>query len=130
MVIDPIADMINRMKNASRVGQETVAVPFSNLKLRIAETLKKEGYITDINKKGKGIHSELVLELAYVDKKSKITDVRRVSKPSCRVYVSKKEIKPVRRGYGRSIVSTPKGILTGNEARQQNLGGELLFMIW
>ena len=118
------------MKNASLVGKESVFFPYSKMKNSIVECLKKEGYISNIAKKVKKDQPVLEVGLIYVDKKPKITEVERISKQSRRVYFSVKDIHSVRNGSGLLILSTPKGILSGREARKEQVGGEALFKIW
>lgn len=130
MVVDPIADLVNRLKNAGRAGQKETAIPFSKMKYSISELLQREGFVGAISEKGKGVKRDLVVELNYNGKNPRITDVKRVSKPSRRLYTSVKEIIPVKNGRGRMILSTPKGIMTGSQAREAGVGGEILFLIW
>ncbi len=130
MVNDPIADFIIRLKNASAVKQALVLVDFSNLKLAIAEKLARLGFLKSISKKGKKIKKLLEVELIYKNGKPLITGTKRISKLSRRVYLGSKAIRPFRQGYGYLIISTPKGILTGDEARLAKVGGEPLFTIW
>ncbi len=131
MVTDPIGDFIIQIKNAAAVKKELICVPHSKLKLAVAEALQKKGYITSVNRKGKKVQKTLELALRYdKDNKSVIKGVRRVSKPSRRTYVGAKDIQPVKYGKGALILSTPKGILTDEEARKANVGGEALFKIW
>ncbi len=118
------------MKNASLAGKDTVAVPYSKLKNAIAECLKKEGYVKSISKKVQKGFPVLEVELVYVDKNPKITQVQRISKQSSRVYYAVKDIHRVRNGSGLLVLSTPKGILSGNVARKEQVGGEALFKIW
>ena len=118
------------MKNASLAGKESVVLPYSNMKHAIAECLKKESYITSVSKKIRKDHPVLEVELAYIDNKPKITEVERVSKQSRRVYFGVKDIHSVRNGTGLLVLSTPKGILSGKEARKEQVGGEALFRIW
>ncbi len=127
---DPIADMIIRIKNATISRKESVLVPFSKLKFEIASVLEKEGYISSVSKKGKKIAKFLELGLIYEGNESKVTGVRRVSKPSRRVYKKSGELRPVKNGFGISVVSTPKGILSGKVARKEKVGGEVLFEVW
>lgn len=123
--------MLISLKNAALVKGAIVEVPFSNLKANVADVLVSEGYITRVVKKGKKIKKTLEMEIAYsASGEPKIKEVERVSKPSRRVYLSHKEIIPVRRGHGRLVLSTPKGILTGDKARKAGVGGEALFKIW
>ena len=131
MVTDPIADFITQIKNASAVGQVRVAVPYSEFKLRVAELLKQEGYLAQVEPKGKKAHRTLEVELAYeADGSRKVHEVKRLSKPSRRIYASAKDLRPVRSGHGIVVLSTPEGVLSGSVARKKQLGGELLFEIW
>lgn len=128
--MDSISNMIIMMKNASRVGKSTVSFPYSNLKNAILECLKKEGYISAFSKKAKKGLPVLEVELTYANGKPKINEVERVSKLSKRVYFGIKEIYPVKNGSGILVLSTPKGILSGKEAKKEQVGGEALFKIW
>lgn len=128
--MDPISNMIIMIKNGSCAGKASVSLPYSKIKEAIAECLKKEGYIKDFSKKTKLGHPSLEVELVYVGKKPKVNDVERVSKQSRRVYFQIKDIYPVRNGSGLLVLSTPKGILSGKEARKEQVGGEALFKIW
>jgi len=128
--MDSISNMIIMMKNASLAGKEVVAFPYSKMKNAIAECLKKEGYVSEISKKVKKGQPMLEVGLIYVDKKPRITEVERVSKQSRRVYFGMKDIHSVRSGSGLLVLSTPKGILSGKEARKEQVGGEALFRIW
>ena len=118
------------MKNGSLVGKESVLFPYSKIKHAIADCLKKEGYINAVSKKVKKDQPMLEVELVYVDKKPKISEVERVSKQSRRVYFGVKDIHPVRNGSGLLVLSTPKGILGGKEAKREQVGGEALFRVW
>jgi small subunit ribosomal protein S8 len=131
MVNDPIGDFIIRIKNASMVGKPAVVAPHSKLRLAVAEVLAQEGYLASVNKKGKKVGKTLEVSLSYnKDKSPRISGVERVSKPGRRIYKSASEIRPVKYGHGRLILSTPKGILTGESAQKENVGGEVLFKIW
>ena len=131
MVTDPIADFLIQMQNAARAGKSTVLLPFSQMKFSIAEALKKEGYISKIEKKGKKTQKFLSLELATTeDGAPTLQGTKRISKPSRRVYMGADDIQPVKYGHGTLILSTPQGILTGKEARKGRIGGEVLFEIW
>lgn len=128
---DPIASMLQSIKNGNLVSNETASFPFSKLKLSILEVLKEEGLISGIEKKTKKGHPVIEISLAYdVAGKPKVKDVSRISKPSRRVYIGAKEIFPVRSGKGMIILSTPKGIMTGTKARKEMVGGEVLFKVW
>lgn len=130
MTNDPIADFIQRIKGASAVKKETVSMPFSTLKLAIAEKLVQRGFIKTVEKKGK-VKKTLEIELMYSHGgMAKIHDVKRISKPGRRLYTGSGDIKSIKHGHGLLILSTPKGILAGDEAKKQNVGGETLFSIW
>ena len=134
-VIDPIADMLARIRNASAVGHNTVAVPQSNIKAAIAQILKDEGFIQDYEVVLSGqAHSVLRLWLKYTgDRRHRrpvITGMERVSKPGRRVYSGKDEIPWVLSGTGVAILSTPKGVLSGDQARRLGVGGEVLCYVW
>lgn len=131
MTTDPISDMLIQIKNATMVKKPSVSIPYSNIKMEIAKVLQKEGYLKSAVKKGKKIKKVLACDLIYSENnESKIHDVARVSKLSCRVYIGVKELKPVRQGSGLMVLSTPKGIMTSKEAKEANVGGEVLFKIW
>jgi len=130
MVTDPIADFITRLRNASAVGRPTVTVNFSNLIMAIAEKLTAAGLLKAVVKKGKKTRKFIEVELVYKDNRPRITGVRRLSKTSRRVYLGIRAIRPFRQGYGQLILSTPRGILTGDEARRLKVGGEPLFTIY
>ncbi len=131
MVGDTVGDFIIQLKNAGMVGKKEVRLPYSKLKHSIADVLKKEGYIAEVATEGESAKKQLAVSLKYSEAGThKIVDVKRVSKPGRRTYTKASEIYPVKFGKGRVIFSTPAGILTGEEARKQNVGGEQLFMIW
>ena len=131
MISDPVGDFIIRLKNAGAVKKAGVSVPFSALKMSIAEKLKDAGFLKAIEKKGKKVRKTLDVVLKYDEAgKHVINGVRRISKPGRRLYRTAREIMPVRYGHGALILSTPKGILTGKEARKEKVGGEALFEIW
>ena len=118
------------MKNASLANKEVVSFPYSKIKNAIATCLKKEGYISEFSKKVKKGQPVLEVNLIYREGKPRITEVERISKQSKRVYFSMKDIHTVKNGFGLLVLSTPKGILSGKEARSENVGGEALFKIW
>lgn len=130
MVTDPISNLIISLKNAQLAGRPLVTVPFSNFKLAIAELLKQEGYLKSITKKGKKVKKFLELELASGEGAKRINEVKRMSKPSRRMYHGAAEVKSVRQGYGIAVYSTPKGVLTDKAAREAKVGGEILFNIY
>src|SRR5574344_2886987 len=122
--MDQIANMINMIKNAGMAGRESVIVPHSNIKQAILECLLKEGYISSVSKKTRKNFPVLEIGVAYKDGVSKITGVERVSRLSRRVYKGVKEIRPTLNGFGLTVLTTPKGILTDKEARKEMVGGE------
>ena len=128
--MDSISNMIIVLKNGSRAGKESVLVPYSKMKNAIALCLQKEGYATEVSKKVKKGEPLLEIGLVYIDKKPRITEVERISKQSRRVYFGMKDIHTVRNGTGLLVLSTPKGILSGKEARKEQVGGEALFKVW
>lgn len=125
MVNDPVADFVVQLKNAGAAGRMQVVVPYSKLKLAIAQKLEQCGYLKAVNKRGKKARKAIEVEL-----KSPIQGVKRISKPGRRIYTGVTQIRPVRQGKGVLVLSTPKGILTDLEARKEHVGGEALFMIW
>lgn len=129
---DPIADMLTRIRNANRVHFKSVDVLSSRINLNMAKVLKKSGFISgyDIKNDPRG-HEILRVYLKYPDtKRTIITDIQRVSKPGRRVYVKSENIPQVLNGYGISILSTSRGVMTDKEARELRLGGELLCNVW
>jgi small subunit ribosomal protein S8 len=126
---DPISDMLTRIRNANRALLPAVDVPHSRMKESIAGILKREGYIVDFAVDGK-IARTLKVKLKYQGKKSVIEGMRRISTPGLRRYVGATDIPRVRGGLGVAVVSTSEGVMTGNQARKKNLGGELLCYIW
>ena len=127
---DPIADMLNNIKNASNAGKTTAVVPFSMMKESIASVLFQNGYIASYAKKGKKVAKTLEIGIAFDGKQGRIAGVTRMSKPSRRMYIKAAEIRPFKNGYGLMVVSTPKGLMTGEEAKKAQVGGEVLFKIW
>lgn len=130
MVTDPIADLINRIKTAQLAGRPSISVPISKIKFKIAELLVKEGYIESVEKRGKKTVKYMDISLKYQKGKPEVRGLKRLSKPSQRVYLSAYNIKPVKQGHGTLVLSTPKGLLTDKEARKEKVGGEALFSIW
>jgi small subunit ribosomal protein S8 len=130
MVGDTISNLIISLKNAGKARHEAVVIPFSNMNLAILETLKKEGFVTDIEKTGKDIKKKLIVTLKYEDGVPAISDVKRASKQSKRVYTGYKDIKSVRNGYGIAVLSTPQGVMSNKQATKAKVGGELLFTMW
>jgi len=126
---DPISDMLTRIRNAHRALLPALELPHSNVKESIAIILKKEGYIAEVSVEGKPL-KKLKLKLKYQGKKGVIEGLRRVSSPGLRRYVGATEIPRVRAGLGTAIVSTSQGVMSGTQARKNNLGGELLCYVW
>ncbi len=131
MVTDPIADMLTRIRNAAKARHARVDMPSSKLKVEIARILKEEGYLSTYKVVDEKAKKTLRIGLRYTTgKQSIITDLRRVSRPGCRRYVGKGEIRAVVGGMGISIVSTPRGVMTGQSAKKAGVGGELLCEVW
>jgi small subunit ribosomal protein S8 len=130
-VSDPIADMLTRIRNAIMARHDNVLVPASKMKLSIARILKEQGFITDYEVVRGKPHRVIKIYLRYLDdSQPAISGLKRVSKPGLRVYIQKKEIPRIYGGLGIAIVSTPKGIRTGQQAWRQGSGGELLCYVW
>jgi small subunit ribosomal protein S8 len=128
--MDKISNLLISLKNGGNAGKETVMVPATKLSGEIAKTLFNAGYVASYAKKSRMKGDVLELGIVYMDKKPKINDVKRLSKSSKRVYCGVHDVKPVKNGRGLLVLSTPKGILTGDEARKEHVGGEALFEIW
>jgi small subunit ribosomal protein S8 len=128
--MDSIVDMLNRIRNAQMVGHPAVDIPFSNFKYEIAKILEKQGFLHKIEKKGRKTRASIEITLKYDDKRPVIEGLKRVSKQVQRIYSNKDNIQKVKGGFGISIVSTSKGLMTDKEARKQNLGGEIICEIW
>jgi small subunit ribosomal protein S8 len=128
---DPIADMLTRIRNAVMARHDFVLVPASKMKISIAKVLKEEGFINDFEVIKHTHHRAIKLHLRYTDKKAPIlSGLKRVSKPSLRVYTQCSEIPRVYGGLGIAVLSTPKGVMTGQQAWHQHLGGEILCYVW
>lgn len=127
---DPIADLLTRIRNAGSAQLPAVEIPHSNMKESIALVLKREGYVSDVAVEGVVAKKTIRVKLKYLGRKSVIDGLKRVSTPGLRRYVASDEIPRVRNGMGTAILSTSAGILTGNEARHNNVGGELLCYVW
>ena len=135
-VIDPIADMLTRIRNAVMAGHTLVALPSSKLKLEIAKILKDEGFLEgfEVADTENSVQKVLRLKIKYVgerrERRPVISGIERVSKPGRRVYTKKQDIPWVLSGIGVAILSTPKGVMTGTRARQLGVGGEILCKVW
>jgi small subunit ribosomal protein S8 len=131
MTTDPIADMLARIRNAVLARHARTEMPLSKMKVRIAHILKAEGYIDDFSMQTDALPATLTIQLKYArDRSSAIVGMRRLSRPGRRVYVSHDDLPKVMSGMGISIVSTSRGVLTGRQAEQQRVGGELLCEVW
>jgi len=129
MTIDPIADMLTRIRNASLVRKAEVLVPYSKIKFAIAKILEKEKYVTNVEEVD-APEKSIKVSLLYENKKPVISSIQRVSKVGHRVYVGSKEIRPVLNGYGIAILSTSKGLMTNKDARKSGLGGEIICEVY
>jgi small subunit ribosomal protein S8 len=127
---DPISDFLTRFKNASRANNDRFLAPFSKMKAEVARILKEEGYIWNYEVDTSGQFPQLLVTTKFVDGKPALTDLKKVSKPGRRQYTGAKDIPRVLNGLGITIVSTSRGLMTGAQARRQNIGGELLALVW
>jgi len=131
LITDPIADLLIRIKNAGAVNKDSVSVPYSKMKHAIADALQRADFVAGVEKTGKGVKKTLNIKLSYTDSgKPKVKEVERISKPGRRMYRKASEIFSVKYGKGIAVLSTPKGILLGDEARKENVGGEILFELF
>jgi small subunit ribosomal protein S8 len=131
MVGDTVGDFVVRLKNAGMVGHDQVSLPYSKLRHAIADKLAHAGYVSMVETAGDTPATKmLTVALQYTDGEHKIRGIKRVSKPGRRLYAKASELHPVKFGQGHLILSTPAGILTNTEAKEQNVGGEQLFIIW
>ena len=127
---DPISDFLTRLRNATRAQKHELSLPFSNIKNDMARVLKQEGYIADYAVEGDGATKSIKVTTKFVEQTSAINGLKRVSRPGLRRYVGAGEIPRVRGGQGIAILSTPRGVLSGREAKRQNVGGELLAYVY
>jgi small subunit ribosomal protein S8 len=131
MHTDPIADYLTRIRNAIRAGHDDVEIPASTQKMELCRILKEQGYITDSYKKPAPVGETIEVTLKYTeDRKPVILGIERVSRPGRRRYVDHKSVPRVQGGTGTAIVSTSHGVMTGHEARQQGVGGEVVAYVW
>ena len=131
VMTDPIADMLTRIRNANQMKHLTVLVPASKIKLEILNVIKNEGYIEDVEFVEDGKQGTIKVTLKYTEKKERvIKGITRISKPGLRVYAKSTEMPKVLNGLGVAVVSTSNGVMTDREARQKNLGGEVIAYIW
>ncbi|MFH1582584.1 MAG: 30S ribosomal protein S8 [bacterium] len=127
---DPITDMLNRIRNAQAVEHPTVDVPFSKFKYGLAKILEKNGFISKVEKKNKKSKDSMEITLKYNDKIGAISGLRKVSKPGQKIYSDYLKLKRIKSGYGISVISTSKGLMTDREAKKSKIGGEVIFEIW
>ena len=127
---DPVTDMLNRIRNAQAVFQPTVDVPLSKIKFEICQILAREGFIKAFERKGRKNKKIIQITLKYNEKIPAISGMKRISKPGQKIYLPYKKIKKVKGGYGLSIISTSRGLMTDKEARRKKLGGEVICEIW
>lgn len=130
VLTDPISDFLTRWKNASRAKKQEFTAPYSKIKAEIARILQEEGYIWGFEVDTSATHPVLKVKAKYQGSTPILNDLRRMSSPGMRQYVGATEIPRVLNGMGIAILSTPKGIMTGNQAKKQNVGGELLALVW
>lgn len=128
-MVNSYIDLIIRVKNGYLANRETIESPYSGFVEEILTVLKQIGFIKDYQI-GKDLKKRIIIDLLYKAGKSVLTDVKIMSKPGRRIYISYKDLKPVLGGFGYSLISTPKGVMTNKQARKEKLGGELLFQIW
>lgn len=129
-MIDPISDMLTRIRNGSAVRKASVSMPYSNVKFAIAKILESEGYLVDVLAQSEGVKKTLTLTLKYDGKKPVIQSIKRVSTPGRRVYKKTAELSSVLSNFGIAILSTPNGMMTNKEARSRRLGGEVICEIF
>lgn len=131
MNTDPIADMLTRIRNGLMAGHDFTDMPASKIKISLAETLKKEGFVRSYEVRQDEVRRTMRVHLAYTDKREPtITGIQRISKPGLRVFVQKRDTPRVYGGLGIAIISTSQGLLTGGEARKRGLGGEVICHVW
>jgi small subunit ribosomal protein S8 len=131
MLTDPIADYLTRIRNAIRAGHDEVEIPYSNLKLELSRILKEQGYIKDFSRKPATVGEAINVELKYTEERRPvILGIERVSRPGRRRYVDHKHVPRVQGGTGTAIVSTSVGVMTGHEARNRGVGGEVVAYVW
>jgi small subunit ribosomal protein S8 len=127
---DPISDMLTRIRNAIAVSKSEISLPYSKIKLSVAQILVKNGFISDVSASGKGIDKKITIIINEQNANPKITEIDRLSRPGRRLYVKAKEIPKVKSGRGIVIVSTPKGVMSGDDAKKSAVGGELICKVY
>ncbi len=132
--MSPIANMLAQIKNAQSRGKEEVVLPFSKMTFSVAEILKTKGFVGGVEKKIRKMKKSdiniLGVKLKYQNGAGAIEGIKMISKPSRRVYAGKDDLKPIKNGYGISVISTPKGLMTGDEAKKAGIGGEVICEVW
>jgi small subunit ribosomal protein S8 len=134
-MLDPIADMLTRIRNAQRAGKKEVTLPYSKMKQHLAEVLLQEGFVDGVRKEEGEKFPQIAITLKYTvvsqtKKRPAINEITRVSKEGCRIYVQNNQIQKVKNGFGIAIISTSRGIMTGGEAFSKGLGGEYICKVW
>lgn len=129
-IMDPIADLLVRIKNAQASSHESVEIPFSKVKLAIAKILEREGFVGLVEKKGLKNKEKIEIVLKYDQGAPAISELKRVSKPGQRIYIPGDKVRSVKQGYGRAIISTSRGLMTDKEAKKNRVGGEILCQVW
>lgn len=127
---DPMGDMLARIRNAGMALLPEVSLPASIMKKAVANVMVEEGFLKAVKEVGTGVKKELVLQLKYHKKKPVIEGLKRISKPSCRIYTGSTEIPKVRNGLGLVVLSTPQGVISGKKAAASNVGGEIICYVW
>tara|TARA_R110002126_G_scaffold3933_1_gene21640 strand:+ start:10451 stop:10846 length:396 start_codon:yes stop_codon:yes gene_type:complete len=131
MMTDPIADLLTRIRNANRIGRKQVSMPASKLRVGICEVLKQEGFVNGYDVQPASPGSTLTIDLRYgIDGEKVIRAIDRISKPGRRVYAKVEDLKPILRGQGIQVLSTPRGVLSDRKARELNVGGEILAKVY
>lgn len=130
MINDPIADMLTRIRNASRAKHATVGFQYSKIKEEILAILKREGFVADFEVKKEGNKGDIAVTLKYFEKKPVIRSIERVSTPGRRIYVTRDDLRATKNNMGISIVSTSRGVTTGRQAKRLGVGGEILLRVW
>ncbi|HHE67530.1 MAG TPA: 30S ribosomal protein S8 [Candidatus Parcubacteria bacterium] len=128
--MDPISNMFTKIRNAAAVKKEAVEIPFSYVKYEIAKILKENGFVKEVDKRGRGTKKVIKVVLNYKEGEPVISGIKRVSKPGQRIYKGTREIRPVKSGYGLAIISTPKGLMTDKQAKKAKVGGEIICEVW
>lgn len=128
---DTVSDTLTRIRNAGMAGHDTTNIPYSKMSESIARILMREGFVRDVQVVGDGIRKQINVAMKYAGPKRPVfTSIERTSKPGRRVYVSHKNIRPTRQGVGIAILTTPKGVMTDNDAKRQGVGGEIICTVW